>query len=494
MAAPSALASRDACMAMRDRMRLRIAHDDSAERSAADIPVLTLDAEPSSTAAGGGPTTATGGRPAASVLNDLRAARALRDRLAQECGTAANPPRPAGLNASGVEPTKDVYAHEQPFPVSQVIDCGRVTTDGRDSPRRGGSPSRRGTGERETLLLPAESASLVRALEARLGELQERFAAAENRLSYTQHQLERITAERNEKAKAAEDSELRNEELKKQLEAMRKEQADAIAAAKKQRDEEIVAGNIASEKKAKESMDGAAAAQKAAEEAQKAVENDKKALEMLCAEMKDQLTQNGQALQNHTLTIRQLTEDLLAAKCQASNLSVALQERDRKLRETQAQLHTASTSSAKAADVAAAFATERDEHAKCKIQLEDAQRRLQSLQAADKERDELRVENRKHEVDINEKNRELARLRAQVDAVRNQADAAYQHSMQFRAEGGADGGAAATGGGYAVRGGGGHAAPSGGSNSAMDALRREIEDEERRYQEEQRRWRAKANK
>ena len=252
---------------------------------------------------------------------------------------------------------------------------------------------------------------------------------------------------------------------------------------------------------------------KKANEARVEGEREREKLEMLVAEMREQLTLNATSLQQQTMTVRELTHELVAAKAQVSNLSVALNEKEKEVKSIRAELHAANANAAKALEWKKELAATKERCERAELDLTKLKGEPDAVPKLIEERDKLLARSTKLEAEAKDRNSELARLRAQVDAVRSQADAAYLHSTQFQQIGGGAGGGAgygdvmshagaAGGGGYFGGGGQGMAAASyggargggAGLNLSMDALRREIEDEERRTVEEQKRWRQRQNK
>lgn len=365
------------------------------------------------------------------------------------------------------ERTKDVYPHELPFPVRTTLEMERVA-----------APSySRGNGD--TLIMASESAAVVRTLENQLHQVRERARACESRYGDMESLLVTTKTDLEAKNKQVEVLAIRNDELSKQLELLRKE-CQAALEQKHREHEEARKGAL---QVAEQEWEGKLTALRAEfgrlSTDSKTQETEKVILTALVKELRDQLQQNAVAMQGHTQTIRQLSNDLLTAKCQASNLSCGLQQKEKLAREAKAELHANLSEMAKVREVAAQLVAEREHRAKAVAELEDVKKQLEMLRGAEVERDRLTKVMSKLEFEMGEKNRELLRLRGQVDVVRQQADQAYAHTAQFH--------------GQVNHGGAGsvYAANTNQPQNDLASLQREIEEEERRTADEARRWRSK---
>jgi hypothetical protein len=412
------------------------------------------------------------------ALTSFDQCRALRDRIYARGAPSAAAAAPAA-NYGIYEQTKDVYAQDAAFPVTNVVEMERVHTAA--------------AGQPETLLMATESAALVHVLERRLAEMQERCIVAERRTERDAADIKALSDALALREQQSHDGSVRTSTLSTQLDMMRTEHhrdmeherrrhGDELKAAKATHD----AGTLLENKKLQA---GAKEAVIAMTEAQR----DAGTLVLLVAEMKEQLGNNATALQNHTLTIRQMTQELVAAKMQAASVSLGFQQKEKAVTELRGTLHSQKAELIALKDVSKELKKEQDLRAKADILAADTVEAVEARKKAEGDRDKLLRANHEHEVDVGEKNRELHRLRAQVDTVKTQADAAYLHSAQFRA---AAGGGVDTSYAGGVPGGmpGMYAMPPPPPAAAapgMDELRRAIDDETRRTSEENRRWHAK---
>ena len=510
----TAFPTRDDALDLRDRMRGRVSADIAAGTPPPPIAVLTdapiaalTAAVAAGSAAGDRKSADLGGGAAAappsrSVLGSSELVRNLHDRV-HERGVRA----PVRL----AEPVKDIYPHEQPFPVRTVLEYDRVavsTGGDRGDPHNlsGGSGGYGGFGgggpASETLLMAAESAAVVRALERRLGDTQQRAVTAELTIEKLTAEL-KMAKETLEKQDATINQlKIRNDELNHQISAVRRECQATMETEKAAKERAIMDYSKSADANTSLQVSQAVEEQRKAEARAADLEHEVHTLATLVAEMKDQLTQNGAALQNHTLTIRDLTNDLLAAKYQAANVALGLQAKDKQLRELQAEMHAKATDLARVGKLSEQLKTEVDLRAKAELELKDLRAYAEAAQRREKEHAELIERARRMEQEMTDKGRELHRLRGQVETVKSQADAAYLHSAQFRGETAAvaGGGGALGYGGYSAiaAGPGGYGAPppaygaaAAGGLDPIAQLRRDVEEEEKRANEELRRWRAK---
>jgi hypothetical protein len=501
----TALGNHDDLISMRERMRLRLHTEPSSRDSdpvfrSATLPILTLESASRGHEAANAHHDAAVSLPPANILADLRKAQALRERI--------NSRSTQSVRGSVQETTKDVYPHEQPFPVNTIFEMDRVTTSAHQQ--------REQRDRHETFLMAAESASVLRCIEARLGEEAERAILAEKRLEVSSKALERMTQERDQARRDADVAKAKVTEITQEMEKLKKSHADHLEVFKKEHADALLGQKVGLEMKHKTEVGSANDSAKKELDARSAIEHERRTLEALVQEMREQLASNGIALQNQTLTVRQLTEELLGARAQVTNLAVALQDKEKEVKSCKADLHKISSDAAKTGELKAALAQTKEALEKAQLELAAAKKDLEAFPTIKQERDRLVGVTSKLEAETRDKSMEMARLRAQVESVRTQADAAYQHSSQFHQQHdnpgygmpppppgirGVSGGDAANYGGLnrsaapmSYPGAAGGMPPGSMAYPQTDALRREIEEEERRAVEEQRRWRQRQNK
>ena len=383
------------------------------------------------------------------------------------------------------EATKDMYAHEVPFPVKTVYEVTPI-------PNPQSVPIETEAGRiPETLLLAAESAALVQSLEERLGQALLKISRIEGEHNTVLIEKETLVTKLVIAEKEILSLNARNEELGKQNAATRLEcqtEIDALkvahgATVAKALDDERAAGAM--------SLTRVAGETSAAEARVTALLTDKARLEELVTELRNQLTQNAQTLQISTQTVKSLTSELLQAKQQSSFVSGGYKKLEADLRAANALV------CAKDAEIAA-LKPVADEMPALREALSVAQRDLglinataTNLRGADAEVMRLRDIITRLERDVGDKDLKLGELKAHVDHMRQQANTAYLHAKGFNAQNGMGGGAE-----YVdpcpVHGGG--MTPAGlnvSQGNPLDTLRREVELEAQRFQEESRRWKSR---
>jgi chromosome segregation ATPase len=345
------------------------------------------------------------------------------------------------------EPTRDTYFHREQ---------GRHEAE---------SPGLAGT----------EAAMLVRSLEDRLGNALQRISALESERSELHAQLE--LAWNKERSGASREVELvaRNDELAKQLEIVRAEAREQLL---KKDAENAYAAKAEIEKRESSWMTELQTLKGANHSLQlqkESLEDEIRRLNGTIAELRQHLSQNAASLQTATLTIKDLTNDLVRTKQQASNIATAYQKQEQSLRAASSTLHSQTTELDTLRPLSSMYQKEKEARAKAEQELLAAKSTAELLVDAEKERRRLLEVCKRQEEEVMAKSTELSGLRNNIETVRSQANAAFMHSNQFRNTGTYDG------------------FPMGAQDysSAMAQLRREIEDEERRTADESRRWRAK---
>jgi hypothetical protein len=273
--------TRDDLLLMRDRMALR-GHHVHADAHGHALPPRSGPAAPPP------PVEA----PQASVTS-MESCRSLKDRIHDRIHRPMTP-----TSADG---TKDIYTHEVPFPVQTVYEVQRI-------PNPQSVPVETKAGHQpDMLLLAAESANLVRSLEDRLGGALHRIAVLEE-----EREIFKVRGDTSETQRIVLEKEIlmwkaRNDELLKQVEAVRKECSSEVDKVKAEQAKLLTAAVDAERSVAKDAL----GAQKKAADAQglaaAGLQSDKEKLTLLVTELKLQLTQNAQSLQISTQTVRQLT-------------------------------------------------------------------------------------------------------------------------------------------------------------------------------------------
>lgn len=464
----SGIQTRDDMFAMRQRMEQRGANLEAARAAATAPPPPPPQpaAQPNS-------------------VESFSRCRSLKDRVHDRMVRGYQNSHPTFLPPPLVyEGTKDMYSHEMPFPVKTVYEVQTL-------PNPSTAPIETRSGYRpETLLLAAESAALVQTLEDRLGHALHRIANLENELDLERTQKDTLTTKLMIADKEILAYQARNDELLRQAEAIRRECQDSIDALK------IAHGNTVKDIEAGERKAGADAVKKVQqvgagfEGRVQELLVDKKRLEELVSELRNQLAQNATSLQVSTQTVRQLTTELLQAKQQSTFVSSGYKKIETDLRAANALIvakDTELTVTRKATKDLVALTDVHDKTAKEHAEMKE---KLAKLQGAEVENKKLKEDLGKLEKETTEKDLRLGELKAHVDQVRSQANAAYLHAKGFQMQQQ-----------YQdpmlsdplcpVHGGGGGGGRDAGLNVSVDALRREVELEGQRVKDEQRRWKSR---
>lgn len=467
----SGVVTRDDMFAMKQRMVQRGQYVD-AMRAAAEAPPPQAAGQP---------------QLAAGSVQSTERCRSLKERVHDRIVRGAQqhaPPLTYDTN-------KDMYTHEVPFPVKTVYEVQQI-------PNPASVPIETRSGHvPPTLLLAAESAALVQSLEERLGHALHRISRLENELDLQVTQNETLQTNLLIADKEILTLRSRNDELLKQAELIRKECQHQLDDLKIQQATEL------KKVEAGERTAGADAVKKV-EKNNKDLEGtikdllvDKKRLEELVTELRNQLMQNAQSLQISTQTVKQLTSELLQAKQQSTFVSSGYKKIETDLRTANAQIVAKDTELVVTRKAAKELEKLTEAHDKAQKLLDEANKKLEKLKGADEENKKLKERLEKLEKDMNEKDLRLGELKAHVDQVRHQANAAYLHAKgatmhpgPFDAYGGGHLNASLdcpVHGASMMAPGGGHAAAQ---NPSLDALRREVELEGQRFKEEQKRWRS----
>lgn len=401
------------------------------------------------------------------------------------------------------EVTRDQYNYEQPFPVQTVYEMQRVrpthpqlvaqslpaggatlptVAETATSPT-GASASGGGVPAADTLLLPHDAALLIRSLEERLGHSLQRITVLEEDLDTYRLRAETATTRQLTAEKMITELTARNEELQKQLGAVRNECQGTVLSATKA-NEAAVAHAVEQCTAHWRGVEASLQATLAAARAEGAKNlTEKNQLELLVKELKEQLLQNATSLQTSTSTIRELATELLGAKQQSTFISNGYKQLEAQLKQANSLNHSQTAEIATLKSTVASLSNERDLRAKFEGECNALRAEYARLQPAEAERQRLSALSAKLERDMADKDRELQALKTQIDTVRNQAATAYEHTNRFRLGGGAVDPMSASLLGAAA---GGHH-----HDDHLAVLRREIEDEERRYIDESKRWRQK---
>ena len=467
--------TRDDLLQMRDRMTQRgqLAHH--ADAASTGLPPRGDQSSDNLQYHGAG----SNAPPAASVAS-MERCRSLKDRIHDRIA------RPHTPTAEG---TKDMYTHEVPFPVQTVYEVQRI-------PNPQSIPIETKSGyQPDMLLLAAESAALVRSLEDRLGGALHRISVLEE-----EREIFKVRGDTAETQRIIVEKEIlswkaRNEELLKQVEAVRKECSQEVDSVKSEQSKLMTKAIEAERNIAKESsgtLKKEAEKQLLAFTALKA-DNDK--LTCLVTELKEQLTQNAQSLQISTQTVRQLTQELLAAKQQSTFIGGGYKKLETDLKAAQALLSTKDAELAitrKAVKELEAVRKELDDVKKEAAKSKDALKATAEKSTTDKlkeietEKATLLSKMKKLEEEGADKTNQLLDLKQYVEQTRSQANAAYLHAQNFaRGSGGAGG--ADFGDSYGAVGLG----PALPVPPRDDALRAEVEAEAQRFREETRRWKTR---
>lgn len=464
----SGIQTRDDMFAMRQRMEQRGAAIEAARAAAAAPPPPPPPpaAQPNS-------------------VESFSRCRSLKDRVHDRMVRGFQHSSPTFLPPPLIyEGTKDMYAHEVPFPVKTVYEVQQLAnpTTVPIETRSGYRP--------ETLLLAAESAALVQTLEDRLGHALQRIAMMENDLDLERTQKDTATTKLMIADKEILALQARNEELLRQAGAIRRECQESIDAIK------IAHSNSIKDVEAGERKAGAEAVKKV-QQVGHGLEGkvqellvDKKRLEEMVTELRTQLAQNAQSLQISTQTVRQLTSELLQAKQQSTFVSSGYKKIETDLRAANALIVAKDTELTVTRKATKDLVALTDVHGKVTKEHAEMKEKLAKLNAADTENKKLKEDLSKLEKDTADKDLRLGELKAHVDQVRSQANAAYLHAKGFQMQQPYHQDPMMSDPSCPVHGGasGGHNA---GLNVSVDALRREVELEGQRVKEEQRRWKSR---
>lgn len=504
------LQSRSDCVSMRDRMMVRLALDGSSPAAAstggsgslppassapqlaaavAALPIVTLEPVASATSSQhhpSQPSSTTGPTPhphnpqpataaaSSTVLTSSERCRSLKERIYER----------STLPLRAHEVVRDVYAQDQPFPVNSVFEVDRVQLPPDEATRQHGQ-----------LLMATEAAQLVRSLEGRLSTVLQYNTDLSNANTKLTTDVNSVKTALVAKEREGAEMKARADELTRQIDQSRRECQAAIDQSKVQVQQQINAAVAAADAKWDAQVRELQATNKGLKDDLVGAESDKKLLEAVIMEIKEQLSQNTVALQTHAQTIRQMTNELVHAKHQATTVSLGLQTKDKQLRDAQQTLRLLQGEVNDLKPVVAQLKEERDARIKFEAQVGEMKKQVANYPALEAERAKLLQHVTKLEAELPEKNRELMALKSQLDALRSQAAAAYEHTQQFGAAG-RSGGAMNYGDSTmrhdALYSGAGPASGAAGTTSASAAaLRREVEEEERRANDDMRRWRAK---
>jgi hypothetical protein len=459
--------TRDDLLQMRERMTLR------GQQARADATAAGLPPRPTSAAEALQP----GAAPAASV-SSMERCRSLKDRIHDRIARPMTPTSSDG--------TKDIYTHEAPFPVQTVYEVQRI-------PNPQSVPIETKSGHQpDMLLLASESAHLVRSLEDRLGSALHRISVLEE-----EREIFKVRGDTSETQRIVLEKEIlmwkaRNDELLKQVEAVRKECSQEVDKVKAEQAKLLTQAVEAERSIAKDSAKNASKASERVSLEAASLKSDNEKLTLLVTELKQQLTQNAQSLQISTQTVRQLTQELLAAKQQTTFIGGGYKKLETDLKAAQALVAAKDAELSVTRKAVKELETTRSELDAAKIQIakiNDSTNDKKEKSAAEKqkeferEKEEMSKKMKILEQEAAVKGNELSELKQYVEQTRAQANAAYLHAQSF------------------ARGGGGQTGDFGDAYLAAssvpaapfrdDALRAEVEAEAQRFREETRRWKAR---
>lgn len=398
--------------------------------------------------------------------------RSLRERIYDRVTAPTRPAVCVPMSTFPNEPVRDMYSYEAPFPVRSVYEVERVTV----RPNNDKAP--------QTLLMAAESATFVRTLEERLGQVLQRNAVAEEDLAAFRSINEALNLKLVTSEKEKLQLEARNQELLKQVESVRKECVVEVDNVKAH------CAALTAQEVQQVSAKGAsclAAIQLTLEQTNARLSTavaEKIRFEELLNELRGQLVQNAQSLQTSTLMVKQLTMELLASKQQSVAISSGYrtQEQDSKGLKAKIQAQESELLVLRPAAATLASLTAAKEGLVSSLRTIEVKLLAQTQDLADYT--VLKQKHSKAEADLVDKSLQLTELKTHVDQVRAQANAAYMHAKGFNADMAKQDFTSGATGQYG-------GAPPAMQRSVMD-LRREMEMEERRAEEESRRWKQKS--
>lgn len=414
----------------------------------------------------------------------------IHDRLGRRSPSPAGIPRPPIVRQAPTrythtppveeEPTKDVYYHERPFPVTSVLEVERMT----GLPLRGLDENvvghNRDNSSKEVLLMASECAGIVNDLKHRLGVVEADNADLRDQLDGKTAHL--TTAEEKIAAlsRQLESEATRCESLTTDLERTK---AACRADIERERGMGESSRSLALQDLEAEHTNALNNLRRALDQSNRAVDElqgDKRRLEELNAELRSQLSNNARSVETNSDAVDRLTKELVLAKQQTSFISVGYKRQEAELTRLNAITQRDASELERLRSLESAHMALVADHSSLRAHFESQQ---PDVAAAPQLRDEvasLRERSNRLEATLVTRDERIQELKELVDQIRSQASAAYQHARGFNNEAASHNPAGLVSDPPYRRGAG---------NDELNLLMDEVHREERRADEERQRWR-----
>lgn len=382
-------------------------------------------------------------RASPSVVASASQARSLRDRIYERTlsrsplppvvtGAAASTAAAASSAALGnYSAYKDIYAHEQPFPVQTVFEVQRVANPlpFEERPASVAVPTLR---QSDTLLTDGESASLIRTLERKLIESAEALDAERGKSAALQARVAALEAEMAGHIRASEEARTRLTEAQVQCEAARQSIVVAVDKERAKFEEEYAAKEASLNATTSSQIRALTEELDMLKSSVSVKDNDQSSLFVLVSELQKAVREGAERQRKNADVIAKLDRELQESRTRAATVSTGFHAKDKQVRDAvcekealQQEVHALQGVRAELQKLRENFATLNAAHA-------EAQAELVPLRVTADEKGRLQQICGNMEHELAQKNEELTRLRGQVDIVRQQADQAFARSSNFR--------------------------------------------------------------
>lgn len=367
-----------------------------------------------------------------SVVGNASQCRSLRDRIYERTlSRSPLPPTSAGYVQTNMNTTKDIYAHEQPFPVQTVFEVQRLHNPipENERPQSAAVP---GLKQSDTILTDSESAALISALEGKLTEQTETLNAKNGELENLTAKVAQLESEMQGYKNNSENATVRLQESQAQCEAAR---VSIVAAVDIER-EKIRAEFSENETKMKadyEKKIGDLTTELDAVRSSVSIkDNDESSLFTLIAELQKAVREGADRQKKNAEIISRLDKELQESRTRAATVSTGFHAKEKQIRDANEKIEYLTNECNSLSSSREELARVKDQLEYVQKQLEEATTQLGPLRVAAEEKVRFQNQCQALENEVSRKNDELTQLRGQVENVRQQADAVYARSSNFR--------------------------------------------------------------